>query len=99
MESYLCKKKLVNSHSIPSMYAERKITIPSHKHSFAPYPSLSPYRMTDRITDRGTNTLTVRGLEELFSRCAVVSVFFPVENRFWCYLLTYLEYNTGVALC
>ncbi len=29
-----------------------------------------------------------------------MSVFwFLVGNRFWCYLLTYLEYNRVVALC
>jgi hypothetical protein len=33
----------VNNCSIPSMHTERKITIRSHKHSFTPYPSLSPY--------------------------------------------------------
>ncbi len=55
------------------MYTERKITVHSHKHSFTPYPSLSLYRQTDRITDGGTNTLAARGLEELFSSCAVVS--------------------------
>ncbi len=34
-----------------------------------------------------------------FSSCAVVSFFwYLAENRFWCYLLTYLEYNTVVAL-
>ncbi len=27
------------------------------------------------MTDRGTNTLAARGLEELFSSCAVLSVF------------------------
>jgi hypothetical protein len=48
------------------MHAERNITICSHKHSFTPYPSLSPYSPTDRMTDRGTNTLTARGLEEPF---------------------------------
>ena len=32
--------------------------------------------LTDRITDRETNTLATRGLEEHFSSCAVVSVFF-----------------------
>jgi hypothetical protein len=90
----------VNNRSIPSMHAERKITVCSHKHSFTPYPSLSPYSRTDRVTDGGMNTLAVRGLEELFSSCAVVSVFwFLARNRFWCYLLTYLEYNTVVALC
>jgi hypothetical protein len=65
----------VNNRSIPSTHAERKITVRSHKHSFTPYPSLSPYRQMNRITDGGTNTLAARGLEELFSSCAVVSVF------------------------
>ncbi len=72
----------------------------SHKHSFTPYFALGPYSQTDRITDRETNTLAVCGLEELFSSCAVVSVFwFLAGNRFWCYLLTYLENNRAVALC
>jgi hypothetical protein len=52
------------------------------------------------MTDGEINTLTARGLEELFSSCAVVSVsWFLAGNRFWCYLLMYLEYNTVVALC
>ncbi len=52
------------------------------------------------MTDGGTNTLAARGLEDLFSSCAVVSVFlFLVGNRFWCYLHMYLEYNTVVVLC
>jgi hypothetical protein len=39
------------------------------------------------------------GWRNFFSSCAVVSVFwFLVGNRFWCYLPTYLEYNTVVAL-
>jgi hypothetical protein len=64
------------------------------------YPSRSPYSGKDRMTDGETNTLAARGLEELFSSCAVVSVYwFLVGNRFWCYLLTYLEYNAVVALC
>ncbi len=57
------------------MHAVRKIIVSSHKHSFTPYPSLSPYWWTDRKTDRETNTLAAHGLEELFSSCAVVSVF------------------------
>jgi hypothetical protein len=52
------------------------------------------------MTDRGTNTLAALGLEELFPSCAVVSVFFVLAgNRFWCYILTYLEHYTVVALC
>ncbi len=65
----------MNNCGIPSMHAERKNTYLSGKHSFTPYTSLSPYRWTDRMTDRGANTLAARGLEELFSSCAVVSVF------------------------
>ncbi len=90
----------MNNCIIPSMHAERKITLHSHKHSFTPYPSLSPYSQMDGITDGEMNTLAVHGLEELFASCAVVSVFwFLAGNRFWCYLLRYLEYNTVVALC
>ncbi len=89
----------MNNCIVPSTHAERKITVYSHKHSFTPYPSLSPYRQTDRITDRGTNTLAARGLEELFSSCAVMSDFwFLVGNRFRCYILMYLEYKTVVVL-
>ncbi len=40
------------------------------------------------------------GWRNFFSSYAVLSVFwFLAGNRFWCYLLTYLEYNTVVALC
>ncbi len=66
----------MNNHSISSMHAERKITVRSHKNSFTPYPFLSPYSQTDGQTDRQRNTLAARGLEELFSSCAVVSFFF-----------------------
>ena len=31
--------------------------------------------------------------------CAVVSVFVLAGNRFWFYILMYLEYNTVVVLC
>ncbi len=44
----------------------------------------------DRMTDRGTNTLAARGLEERFSSCAVVSVFVFVLAGigFRCYFPT-----------
>jgi hypothetical protein len=62
------------------MHAERKITVHSYKNSFTPYPSLSPYRETDRMTDGGKNTLAARGLEELFFQlCCCVS--FLVSGR------------------
>ncbi len=82
IKKFLCKQKLVNNRSIPSMHTERKITICSHKHSFTPYPSLSPYSQTDRMTDRETNTLAMRGLKEHFSNCAVVSVFWLWLKQF-----------------
>jgi hypothetical protein len=54
------------------------------------------------MTDGGTNTLAAREQEELFSSCAVVSVFGSGGNRFWFYLLcTYLlrvQYSCGVVL-
>ncbi len=81
----------MNNCIIPSTHAERKITVRSYKHSFTPYPSLSPYPPTDGMTDGETNTLTARGLEELFSSCAVVSVF-----QLWQEIVsgvTYLPYQ------
>jgi hypothetical protein len=56
------------------MHTERKITIHSHKHSFTPYPSLSHYSLMDGMTDRGTNTLAARGLDEPFFQLGSVSV-------------------------
>ncbi len=98
LQSWSFLKNIIRS--IPSIHAKRKITVRSQKYSFTPHPSVSPYSPTDRNTDRETNKLAARGLEELFSSCAVVSVFwFLVGNRFWSYFLTYLEYNTVVALC
>jgi hypothetical protein len=45
------------------------------------------------------DTLAARGLEELFFQlCCCVSFWFLAGNRFGCYILMYLEYNTVVAL-
>ncbi len=42
----------------------------------------------DRMTDGESNTLAMRGLEELFSSCAVVSVFCSGRKyRFWFKIL------------
>ncbi len=90
IESFLCQQKLVNNCSIPSMHAERKITLHSHEHSFTPYPSLSPYLPTDGMIDRETNTLAVHRLEELFFQlCCCVSFWFWREIGFhFTYLCT-----------
>ncbi len=79
----------MNNRIIPSMHAEGKITVHSHKHSFTPYPSLSPYSPTDRITARLANTLATSGLEELFFQlCCCVSFLVVMGNSFRCYLPT-----------
>jgi hypothetical protein len=54
---------------------------------------------TEWLTEEQIHLLCM-GWMNFFSSCAVVSVFwFLAGNRFWCYLLTYLEYNTVVVLC
>ncbi len=79
----------MNNCSIPSKHTERKITARSHKHSFTPYPYLSPYSPMDGMTDRGINTLAARGLEELFFQmCCCVSFLVVAGNSFRCYLPT-----------
>ncbi len=91
----------MNNRSIPSTHAERKITVRSHKHSFTPYPSLSPYSRTDKMTDREMNTLTACGLEELFFLVVLLCQFigFWREIGFGVTYLFVLEYNTVVVLC
>ncbi len=80
----------MNNHSIPSTHTERKITACSHKHSFTPYPALSPYSQMDRITDGETNTLAVRGLEEIFPVVLLCQFFCCCGRKkiFRCYLPT-----------
>ncbi len=50
--------------------------------------------------DGGTNTLAAHGLEELFFQLCCCGQFLVLAgDRFWFYILTYLEYNTVVELC
>jgi hypothetical protein len=51
------------------------------------------------MTDRERNTLAARGLEELFPVVLLCQFLVLAGNRFWFYILTYLEYNTVVAVC
>ncbi len=47
-----------------------------------------------------SETLASRGLEELFFTVELLCQFLVlVRNRFWFYILMYLEYNTVVVLC
>ncbi len=80
------------------MHAERKITVCSHKHSFTPYPSLSPYWWTERQTETEYTCCTWAG--KTFFPVVVLCQFLVLAgNRFWFYILMYLEYNTVVVLC
>ncbi len=47
IKNFLCKWKLENNCSIPSMHSKRQITNLSVKRSFTLYPSLSPYSQTE----------------------------------------------------
>ncbi len=104
--SFLKKNPELSVHvgisSIPSKNTDRKITIPSGKHSFTLYPSLSPYNWTDRQTEWQT--------ENKYTRCAWAGgTFFPANlllcqffgsgGQYFLVLLTYLVYNTAVVLC
>jgi hypothetical protein len=82
------------------MHAERKITVPSHKHSFTPYPFFSRYRQTDGMTDRGTSTLATRGLEEPFFQlcCCVLVFWFWREIAFGVTYVLRVQYSCGVVL-
>jgi hypothetical protein len=64
----------VNNRSIPSTHTERQITDLSVKHSFILYPSLSPYAQMESLTEKQIHLLRV-GRRNIFSSCAVVSVF------------------------
>ncbi len=101
IENFLCKQKLVNNCNIPSTRAERKITVCSHKHSFTPYPSLSPYSQTEGILDREKNTLALHGLEELFFQLCCCDSFLVSGGKQVLVLLTYVsreQQSCGVVL-
>ncbi len=90
----------MNNRSIPSTHAERQITDLSVKHSFTLYPSLSPYWRTEWQTDRETNTLAARGLEELyFQLWFCVSFWFWQEIGFCLHTnVLRVQYSCGVVL-
>jgi hypothetical protein len=75
-------------------------TFRSHKHSFTLYPSLSPYRQTDRMTDREMNTLAARGLDKLFFQlcCCCVSFLVLAGNSFCFTYVLRVQYSCGIVL-
>ncbi len=69
------------------MHAERKITVRSHKHSFTPYPSLSPYRRIDWWTEKWIHLLRV-GWRNIFPVVLLCQFFCCGGNSFRWYLPT-----------
>ncbi len=80
------------------MHAIRKITTLSGKHSFTLHPLLA---LTDR-QDYGrrvkyTHFAWAGGT--FFTVVLLCQFLVLAGNRFWFYILMYLEYNTVVVLC
>ncbi len=84
----------MNNRSIPLTHAERKITVHSHKHSFTPYPFLSPYWRTELGTEEQIHLLRV-GWRTFFPVVLLCQVFGCGGNSFRWYLPTILV----VPLC
>ncbi len=59
---------------------------------------ISLLALTHPQTEKWIYLLCV-GWRNFFQLCCCVSFLVLAGNRFWCYILTYLEYNTVVALC
>jgi hypothetical protein len=49
--------------------------------------------------NKNSKHLLRMGWRNFFQLCCCVSFLFLVVNKFWCYILTYLEYNAVVVLC
>ncbi len=78
IKNFLCKYKIVNNCSIPSMHAEKKITNLSVNYSFTLYPSLSPYWQTEWQTEKQIHSLRV-GWRNFFP----VVLLYCVSFWFW----------------
>ncbi len=60
--------------------------------------SLSPYSRTERRTESQIHLLRV-GWRNFFPDVVLCQFLVLAGNRFWYYILMYLEYNTVVVLC
>ncbi len=77
---------------------KRKITVCSHKHSFIPYPSLSPYRRTERQTETEYTHYAWPG-GTLFPVVLLCPFLVLVGNRFWFYILYICTQSTIQLWC
>ncbi len=100
IKNFLCKQKIVNNHSIPSMHVERQITNLSVKHSFTLYPSLNPYRWTESRTEKQIHLLCMGWVEPFFQLCCCVSFWFwrEIGFGFTYYYVLGVSYSCGVVL-
>ncbi len=90
----------MNYHSILSMHPDRKITIPSCKHSFTLYLSLSPYWWTDRQAEWWRNEYTCCAWAggTFFQLCCCVSFWFWREIGFGVTYVLRVQYSCGIVL-
>ncbi len=89
----------MNNRSIPLMHTVSNSPYLSDQHSFTLHPSLSPYSRTESQTEKQIHLLCV-GWRNLFSSCAVVSVFCSDGKQVLVVHTTmYLEYHTVVVMC
>jgi hypothetical protein len=103
----------VNNRSIPSMHAERKITVCSHKHSFTAEKILPIFlintllfhipllALTDRQNDGQRNKCTRCACAggTFFQLCCCVSFWFWREIGFgFIYYVLRVQYSCGVVL-
>jgi hypothetical protein len=82
------------NHTIPSTHAEK-----NYQSFFLLHISL--LALTDRWNDRQRNEYTCCAWAggTLFPVVPLCQLLVLAGNRYWFYILTYLEYNTVVALC
>ncbi len=94
---FYASKKIMNNQIIPSMHAVRKIATLFDQHSFTLHSSLSPYSQTESQRNKYTCFAWAGGT--FFPVVLLCKFLVLAGNRFWFYILLYLEYNTVVVLC
>ncbi len=89
----------MNNCSIPSTHTKRKIIVCSHRHSFTPYPSLSPYRQTELQTEKRNSHCAWAG--GTFFPVVMSCQFFGFWREIGFGVTTYvssIQYSFGIVL-
>ncbi len=93
------KVEKVNDCSIPSTHAEEKLPIFLLNTLILHIPLLAlTYPLTEKQTEKQIHLLRM-GWKNFFSVVLLCQFLVLAGNRFWFYILMYLEYNTVVVLC